>query len=113
LEQVVEGALVGGELVWGKAEQGTLDREKGMRMIGVPVEDSGGGFSNGMEGLVLVEEFCSRQRAEGFGSSKGGLGEVDFGFAVGLTVKVFTSSDGALGASEHFLGNDGLFTAAV
>ena len=104
---------MGGELVWGKAEQGALDAEERMGMITGPVEDASGGFSDRVEGLVLLHEFGSRQRAEGFGSSKGGHGEVDFGFAVGLTVEVFTSSDGALGASEHFLGNDGLFAAAV
>ena len=96
---------MGGELVWGKAEQGALDAEEWMGMITCPVEDASGGFSDGVQGLVVIDDMLAWHIAQGLGGGDNSFGEMELGFAVGLGDEVFASLKWTLGASECFFRN--------
>jgi hypothetical protein len=98
--EFIEGALVSGELIWRDAKHETLDGEVRREVLGIPVENTGGGFSDGVQGLVVIDDMLAWHIAQGLGSGDNGFGEVEFGFAVRLGDEVLASLKCTLGASE-------------
>ena len=99
-----------GELIWRDAKHETLNGEVRREVLSVPVENASGGFSDGVQGLVVIDDMLAWHFAQGLGGGDNGFGEVEFGFSVGLGDEVFASLKCTLGASESFL-RDVRFTA--
>ena len=94
-----------GELIWRDAKHEALDGEVRREVLSIPVENAGGGFSDGVQGLVVIDDMLAWHFAQGLGGGDNGFGEVELGFSVGLGDKVFASLKCTLGASECFLRN--------
>ena len=94
-----------GELIRRDAKHETLDGEVRREVLCIPVENAGGGFSDGVQGLVVIDDVLAWHIAQGLGGGDNGFGEVELGFSVGLGDKVFASLKCTLGASECFLRN--------
>ena len=69
MEEVVQGGTAvkfSGQLVRCEAKQSTLDAEKRVRVVSIPVEDVTRGFGNRMEGDMFIEELGTIHFAKSF-----------------------------------------------
>ena len=101
-----------GELIWRDAKHETLDGEVRREVLSIPVENASGGFSDGVQGLVVIDDVLAWHIAQGLGGGDNSFGEMELGFAVGLGDEVFAGLKSTLGASESFL-RDVRFTAVA
>jgi hypothetical protein len=101
--EFVERALMSGELIWRDAKHETLDGELRREAFSIPVENASGGFGDGLQGLMVIDDIVAGHIAQGLGGGDNGLGEMEFGFAVGLGDEVFAGLKCTLGARECFL----------
>ena len=94
-----------GELIWRDAKHEALDGEVRREVLSIPVENASGGFSDGVQGLVVIDDVLAWHIAQGLGGGDNSFGEMELGFAVGLGDEVFASLKWTLGGSECFFRN--------
>ena len=76
LGEFVERAFVSSELVRRDAKHEALDGEVRREVLGIPVENASGGFSDAVQGLVVIDDLLARHIAQGLGGGDNGFGEV-------------------------------------
>jgi hypothetical protein len=102
VEQLIKGSVFGSELVRRERKQNALEGKERMRVVRIPMEDRGSGFSEASEGLMFFDELVRWQGVNGFGSFSDGLGEVKLSSSVGEIESVFVVVGEFLGLGEIF-----------